>query len=83
MTACIALFASPLAAQDLGEPVADSGEVETVFSQAEEEGGLTGATTDDADWQDLGIAIPAFATDADRPTPANANGTAALSQGAI
>ena len=40
--------------------------------------GLTGSVTDDSAWQDLGIDIPAFATDADRPTPANASGTAAL-----
>ena len=65
--------------QDLGEPLSDGGEVETVFvEQDEEEGGLTGSTTDTSDWQDLGIAIPAFATDRDVATPANANGTGAL-----
>ncbi|MEM6476263.1 MAG: Tol-Pal system beta propeller repeat protein TolB [Pseudomonadota bacterium] len=46
----------------------------------EDEGGLTGSTTDDADWQDLGIAIPAFVPDRDQPTAANANGTGALGQ---
>jgi TolB protein len=45
---------------------------------AEDEGGLTGSNTDESAWQDLGIAIPAFATDANVPTPANAQGTAAL-----
>ncbi len=43
-----------------------------------DEGGLTGSVTDDKEWQDLGIAIPAFATDANKPTPANAQGTGAL-----
>ena len=74
---------APLAAQntDLGEPVGEGGDVESVFEEAlssEDEGGLTGSTTDTSDWQDLGIAIPAFATDRDQPTPANADGTAAL-----
>jgi len=40
--------------------------------------GLTGEVTAEGAWQDLGIAIPAFATDANRPTPANAQGTGAL-----
>jgi TolB protein len=43
-----------------------------------EEEGLSGTVTDESAWQDLGIAIPSFATSADRPTPANAQGTAAL-----
>ena len=68
---------APLAAQDtdLSEPLAEGGEVETVF---EDDGGLTGATVDTSSWRDLGVAIPAFATDRDQPTPANAQGTAAL-----
>jgi len=77
------LFAAPLAAQstDLGEPMGDGGEVETAFEQdagEEDASGLTGSTTDTSDWTDLGIAIPAFATDRDRETAANADGTAAL-----
>ncbi|MDP9056102.1 MAG: Tol-Pal system beta propeller repeat protein TolB [Pseudomonadota bacterium] len=43
-----------------------------------DQGGLSGSVTDDSAWQDLGIDIPAFATDADKPTAANAGGTAAL-----
>ncbi len=77
----LALFAAPLAAQneDLGEPVGEGGNVETAFEEnASEEGGLTGSVTDESDWQDLGIAIPAFATDRERSTPANASGTGAL-----
>ena len=42
------------------------------------EGGLTGRTTDENEWQDLSIAIPGFATNADVATPANNKGTAAL-----
>jgi len=40
--------------------------------------GLSGSVTDESAWQDLGIAIPAFATDREQATPANAQGTAAL-----
>ncbi|MGC1269394.1 MAG: Tol-Pal system beta propeller repeat protein TolB [Croceibacterium sp.] len=43
-----------------------------------EEDGLSGTVTDDSAWQDLGIAIPAFATNQNTPTPANAQGTGAL-----
>ena len=71
----------PLAAQDtdLGDPIGDGAEVETAFADADaERGGLTGSTTDESDWEDLGIAIPAFATDRNTPTAANADGTAAL-----
>jgi len=39
--------------------------------------GISVTVTADA-WNDLGIAIPAFATNADVPTPANASGTRAL-----
>ena len=39
---------------------------------------LTGTVTDDSAWQDLGIAIPAFATDREQATAANADGTGAL-----
>ncbi|MEO6152512.1 MAG: Tol-Pal system beta propeller repeat protein TolB [Croceibacterium sp.] len=42
------------------------------------EDGLSGSVTDESAWQDLGIAIPGFATNADAPTPANAQGTGAL-----
>src|SRR5690242_10314755 len=43
-----------------------------------QEQGLTGEVTDESAWQDLALAIPAFATDANRPTAANASGTGAL-----
>ena len=42
------------------------------------EEGLSGSVSDDADWQDTSIAIPAFATNADVPTQTSAGGTAAL-----
>ena len=67
------LFAAPLAAQDLGTPPPPVGEVETT-----EEEGLSGSVSFEGNLEDLGIAIPGFATDRDAPTPANASGTAAL-----
>jgi TolB protein len=80
----LAFLAAPLAAQnqDLGQPAPEGGQVETTGTEASgnegEEGGLTFTVTDESDWQDLGIAIPAFATDRDVSTPANSDGTAAL-----
>ena len=44
--------------------------------QGTEESGLSGAVSDDSDWQNLGIAIPAFATNADVPTQTSAGNTA-------
>ncbi len=63
------LMAAPAMAQE-SQPV--------VPPVLDEEQGLTVTVTDDSAWQDLGIAIPAFATNADRPTPANSQGTGAL-----
>ncbi len=64
---------APLAAQDLGQkPPADT-PVETT-----EEEGLSGSVSFEGNLEDLGIAIPAFATDRNVPTAANASGTAAL-----
>ena len=40
--------------------------------------GLSGSVTDESAWQDLGIAIPSFATNRETSTPANAQGTGAL-----
>ncbi len=65
--------AVPLAAQDLGQkPPADT-PVETT-----DEDGLSGSVSFEGNLEDLGIAIPTFATDRDTSTPANAGGTAAL-----
>ncbi len=41
-----------------------------------EPGGLQVTVTDESAWQDLGIAIPAFATNANVATAANTEGTA-------
>src|SRR5688500_6817664 len=71
--ALLAFVSVPALAQDLGAPAPVPPPVETL-----EEPGLTGSCTDESEWQDLGIAIPGFATDRDAPTPANARGTAAL-----
>jgi TolB protein len=43
-----------------------------------DEGGLTGSTTDESAWADIGIAIPSFATDRNTETAANSSGTSAL-----
>lgn len=67
---CLALFATPLAAQDGGAAA--------IAVEPSDDGGLTGSVSDEKAWTDLGIAIPGFATDADVATPANAQGTAAL-----
>ena len=67
----LVLLAVPLAAQQ-GAPTP------APTSAATDAGGLSGSVSDDADWQDLGIAIPAFATNADVPTAASAGSTAAL-----
>ena len=64
-------LAQPLMAQDAPSPPSSP-------STPASEGGLSGSVSDEADWQDLGIAIPGFATDADVPTQANAGSTAAL-----
>lgn len=64
----LGLLAIPAAAQD-APPVQ--------VPELEEEG-LSGTVTDESAWQDLGIAIPAFATNADQPTAANSQGTGAL-----
>jgi len=45
---------------------------------AEGDGGLEVTVSDDSEWQDLGIAITSFATDADVPTRTNAGSTGAL-----
>ncbi|MEO1730361.1 MAG: Tol-Pal system beta propeller repeat protein TolB [Pseudomonadota bacterium] len=78
-------FAAPALSQDqdqdLGEPLAEGGDVEALSIEGEEledDGPLRGTVTDESDWQDLGVAIPSFATDRNRATPANADGTAAL-----
>jgi len=61
------LFGAPLLAQQ-SSPAA----------QPAAEEGLSGSVSDESDWQDLGIAIPAFATNADVPTATSAGSTSAL-----
>lgn len=65
------LIGAPVAAQVASE----TGANDVAASEAE---GLTLTVTDEKAWSDLGIAIPGFATDVNLPTPANAQGTAAL-----
>ena len=63
----VLLFGVPLLAQQ-SSPAA----------QPAAEEGLSGSVSDESDWQDLGIAIPAFATNADVPTATSAGSTSAL-----
>jgi TolB protein len=56
------VLAAPLTAQEAVPPP----------SQAPQ--GLSGSVSDESEWQDLGIAIPAFATDRDTATPAGFTG---------
>jgi len=69
--ACLALIlAAPVLAQD-AQPTPPA-------AQPSGDAGLSGAVSDDSDWQDLGIAIPSFATNADVATQTSAGSTAAL-----
>ncbi len=73
----LTLFLSvPLAAQTAAPPAAPS--PAPADGPPADEAGLTGSVSDETPWQDLGIAIPVFPTDADRPTRASAGSTAAL-----
>ncbi|MXO73077.1 Tol-Pal system beta propeller repeat protein TolB [Alteraurantiacibacter buctensis] len=65
------LLALPAAAQTLTLPGEELATVETA-----QEG--VNVTVTAESWNDLGIAIPAFATNADVATPANSSGTGAL-----
>jgi len=75
--AFVALFFAPIAAHAQTGAAAPPAQV-VVPPGDDDEGGLTGSVTDESAWQDLGIAIPSFATDANVATPANSEGTAAL-----
>ena len=69
------LFAAPVWAQQQQPlpPPAPIGQ-----QQSAQDEGLSVTVTDESAWQNLQVAIPAFATDREQPTPANANGTTAL-----
>lgn len=67
----LAFVPAPVLAQDAPPPP-------RIEIQAPDEGGLSGSVSDDNAWQDLGIAIPSFATDRDVPTTASAGSTDAL-----
>ncbi|WP_375291382.1 Tol-Pal system beta propeller repeat protein TolB [Qipengyuania sp.] len=77
----LAMLALPAVAQtsspnsDLGERLPQEGAVEATESGDE---GLSVTVSYEGNLEDLSIAIPAFATDRDAPTPASTSGTAAL-----
>lgn len=75
ITICLVLGSCPTLAQAQSQIEPEGAELETLFQNEE---GLTGSTTDENDWSDLSIAIPAFAVDRDVPTAANSGGTAEL-----
>lgn len=70
------LLAAPALAQTTPPPPASP--PPSSPTQTSEDSGLSGAVSDDSDWQNLGIAIPAFATNADVPTQTSAGSTGAL-----
>lgn len=70
-----ALIAAPALAQQAQQPAATA---PAVPAPPSEEGGLSGEVSDESEWQDLGIAIPAFATNQDVATQTNAGSTASL-----
>ena len=75
------VLAAPVMAQnqDLGAPVGEGQAVESVQVEGNDaDAPLRGTVSDDSALDDLGIAIPAFATDRNAPTPAHASGTEAL-----
>jgi TolB protein len=71
------LIAAPSMAQD-APPAAGDTQTGAAPAQGDEEGGLDVTVTYQGAWQDLGIAIPAFATNANTRTPADLDGTVAL-----
>jgi len=80
MTLRLSALLSAAALLALSAPIAaqDAQVLPPVIGQAPAEEGLSGTVSDEAAWQDLGIAIPTFATDQDVPTQTNAGSTAAL-----
>jgi TolB protein len=82
-TAAIALFlasASFLASPAIAQVASSSPTVsaEPMLEEADPDGGLSVTVSDENEWQDLGIAITNFATDADVSTQTNAGTTAQL-----
>ena len=69
--------AAPLAAQNAAPAPAAAVPAPSTDDQG---GGLEVTVTDESAWQDLGIAIPAFATNANVATAANTQGTSALGE---
>ena len=77
LSAVAIAFGTPALAQNTPAPPPAGTQVVQPPAPVEEQG-LAVTVTDDSAWQDLGIAIPSFATNRDQPTPANTGGTSAL-----
>ena len=69
--------AAPVMAQSV-QPAMPAAPPASEATAPADDGGLTGSVTDRSKWRDLGIAIPAFATDREVPTPAAGGTTTAL-----
>jgi TolB protein len=74
----LAAWVLPAAAQEMSSPAPQPAASQPAASQPAEEDGLSGTVSDEAPWQDLGVAIAAFATDQDVPTQTTAGSTTAL-----
>ncbi|WP_225009128.1 Tol-Pal system beta propeller repeat protein TolB [Novosphingobium percolationis] len=73
----LSLSALPIVAVAQPQPLPAS-KVAPAGQAPADDGGLTGSVTDESEWQDLGIAIPAFPTDTAVATPAEGGNTEAL-----
>ncbi|MCH7628004.1 MAG: Tol-Pal system protein TolB [Proteobacteria bacterium] len=73
----LSLSALPIVAVAQPQPLPPSKAAPAAQAPADD-GGLTGSVTDESEWQDLGIAIPAFPTDTPVATPAEGGNTEAL-----
>lgn len=72
------LLTVPAVAQTASPTLAPAPVAIAPGAPAQDEGGLTGSVSDETPWQDLGIAIPTFATNADVATQTSAGSTAGL-----
>ena len=74
----LAALAVPVSAQQAAPAKPDPAPTASASAAAPADDGLTGSVTDDSAWQDLGIAIPTFPTNAMVPTAADGGNTEAL-----
>ena len=78
LTAALAALPAMGHAQGAGPPPSKSAIGQPTSQQQPQSEGLDVTVSAEGAWQDLQVAIPAFATDREAPTPANSQGTTAL-----